>query len=329
MSEETRNVPATRSWRDIPQPVKPRAMSRGGRWRRWRAIAGTTALLALLGGLAAGGWLIVAALQENSPQMPDIAKTVAIRAPELRTTRDGVLDDAWLARTLALPPRVSLMELDLEKLRARVLADGQVLTASLTRQFPDRLIVHVTERTPLARLRIEHAGQPCDFLVARDGVVFAGHGFDPVLLDSLPWLAGVKLATDGGGFRPIARMNMVAQLLTDAQLAAGHLYRTWRIVSLERLDSDDEFEVTTSDHTTIVFSAKGGFIVQLANLDYMMEKLARLPPARARIDLSLGREVPVRIEPLTAALAPVPKAAGGSAPITLFPLSQSPAKREL
>ena len=306
-------------------------MSRGGQWRRVFAAARIGAILAFVGGVAWGGWLVVSALQENSPHMPAVAKSVPVRAPELKTTRDGVLDDAWLARTLALPRSVSLMELDLEQLRARVLSDGQVLTATLTRQFPDRLIVHVTERTPVARIRVEQAARSRDLLVARDGVVFAGSGFEPAMVGSLPWLGGVALTTEAGRFRPIARMDVVAQLLADAQLAADHLYRSWEIVSLARLESDAELEIITRDNSTIVFNAKGGFFVQLAKLDYMLEQLARLGPARMRIDLSLGREVPVR--PLAAAgdnaSSPSPAGAGASRSFLPLPISQSQFKREL
>ncbi len=332
MNQETVNVPAARSWRDISQPVKARAMSRGGKWRRVLQGARVVTVVAVVGGLLWGAWRVSLSLRKTAPQIPTLAKTVPMKAPELRTTRDGVLDAAWLARTLELPSRVSLLELDLERLRARVLADDQVLTASLTRVFPDRLIVQVTERTPVARVRLGLEGQARDLLVARDGVLFAGSGFDPAMIATLPWLAGLTLAPEGAGFRPVPRMNEVARLLTDAQLAAEHLYRTWQNVSLARLDSDNEIEITTRDHTTIVFGAKNAFFVQLANLDYIMERRLKLPGTRARIDLSLGREVPVMIEPLVAATAdakPEP-AQGAMVPFfTAFPDSSLSSKREL
>ena len=115
-----------------------------------------------------------AALQENPRKIPATAKAVPMKPPELKTMRDGVLDDAWLARTLEIPPGASLMELDLEKLQARVLADRQVLTANITRLFPDRLIVQVTERMPIARIRVDLGVVQRDLLVARDGVLFFG-----------------------------------------------------------------------------------------------------------------------------------------------------------
>ena len=65
-------------------------MSRGGRWRRLLAATRIAAVVAFLAGVAWGGWMIFAALQENSAHMPAVAKSVPVRAPELKTTRDGV-----------------------------------------------------------------------------------------------------------------------------------------------------------------------------------------------------------------------------------------------
>lgn len=305
-------------------------MSRGGRWRRTMAGVRLAALGLFVVGFGWGLWMIASTLREKSPRIPEVAKAVPMKAPELRTTRDGVLDDAWLGRTLALPVGASLMELNLEKLRSRLLTDGQVLTANLTRIFPDRLLVTITERTPVARIRAGQEGNSRDWLVARDGVVFAGAGYSEAVLESMPWLAGIALVPEGAGFRPIPRMDVVSRLLTDAQFAAEPLYRMWQVVSMARLDSDNEIEVTMKDNTTVVFGAKGGFFVQLSNLDFMMERISRLPRAKTRIDLSLGREVPVMVEPVAATESKGGREKPVAAPFfKLQPNSQSKNQREL
>jgi hypothetical protein len=331
VTNENINVPVARSWRDISQPVKPRAMSRGGRWRRALAATRATLLVGFIVAAAGAGLWMFGTLAASSP-IPAVAKAGAMKPPELRTTRDGVLDSTWLARTLALPPRASLMELDLEKIRARVLADNQVITANVTRVFPDKLVVTVTERTPVARVRVEANGEPVDLLVARDGIVFSGYGFERALVESLPWLGGIALVADGKNFKPIAGMSVVAQLLADVQFAAAHLYATWQIVSLARLESDREIEVTTKDGSTIVFGATGDYYLQLLRLDTIAERLERLPGARAHIDLSLGREAPVMIEHAAAATDAKgrnAKATESAPKLSLFPPSQSKNKREL
>src|ERR1017187_5407406 len=119
------------------------------------------------------------------------------------------------------------------------------------------------ERAPVARLQAQFADSAGrTLLVARDGVVFAGMGFDAARLDELPWLAGIKLAGTGGRFAPIEGMNVVADLLAQARLEADPRYATWQVVSLARLQSDREIEVRTKPGTVIVFGADGDFALQ-------------------------------------------------------------------
>jgi hypothetical protein len=256
------------------------------------------ARLACIGLLAAiltwGGWIVADSLRQQPQLVPAVAKGVRLRAPELKT--DGVLDEAWLADTLALPAHATLMELDLEHLRARLLADAQVLTATLTRRFPDRLAVHITERAPVARVMAEWGGRRHVLLVARDGAIFAGDNYDPGWLETLPWLGGVAITRGEEGFLPIAGIRPVGDLMAKARIEAEHLYRTWSVISLARLESDNEIEVRTTRGVTAIFNARADFLNQLARLDYMLDQLPTTPGMTGRIDLSLGREVPVRLE---------------------------------
>lgn len=311
-------------------------MSTGGRLRLGLALgrAGGLMLLAVILGWSA--WHVIAAFRANSAAMPAAAKGAPVKHVEIDTSTGGVLDNAWLARTLALPKGISLMELDLGRLRQRVLADGQALTATLTRKFPDRLIVQVSERTPIARIKVATTSGEQVYLVARDGTVYEGSNYDPGMLRTMPWLGGFTLQPLGAGFRPIPHMHVVADLLARAQYEATHLYLTWRVVSLERLELDREIEVTTKDGSHIVFTTKSDFFPQLAKLDNILSHLRdpqRFPnarAARARIDLSLGREVPVMLEPL---LVTAEKPASHAPPLApgfnVFPSSSSKHPREL
>ncbi len=329
MNKETLNAPSSRSWRDIPQPIKPRVMSREGRWRLTLATVRTALVAALVAGVGFGTWKLVRVLEENSTTIPAGAKRVPLRPPELMTDRGGVLDAAWLERTLALPKRTALMELDLGRLRARVLADRQVITANLRRVFPDRLVVEITERLPVARIMAESHGEQRPWLVARDGFLFSGAGYDPAMLETLPWLAGTRLAWDKEGLRPIAGMEAVADLLAQARFEAPHLYEAWRVVSLARLASDREIEVRTVQGFTLVFDADGGFFRQLAKLDHLWDLMANVPATQARIDLSLGKQVPVVLE--VAPLVETPRSAPAvTTPIfSIRPAPPSKTNREL
>jgi hypothetical protein len=279
------------------------------------------AVVALAGGLAWGAWKVAAALAENSRAMPAEARAVPLKALDLKT--DGVLTKAWLQTTLALRPKVSLMELDLNALRARLMATGQVATANLTRRFPDGLDVQITERTPVARVMTEFGGERRPLLVARDGVLFPGAGYDAAMIETLPWLDGVEIKRRAGRLLPLAGMDVVADLLAKARLEAEHLYQTWGVVSLLRLETDREIEVRTREpqQVTIVFAANpqeerlsrdAGFLRQIAKLDYLWDTLSAKPAIRGRIDLSLGWQVPVTLEEIPAPAVPVAPAAPSS-----------------
>jgi cell division septal protein FtsQ len=328
VSKDLINAPTARSWRDIPQPVKPRAMSREGKWRLTTSVLRASAVAAVTVSVAWGTWEVTRALQENPRKMPEAARAVAIKHLELRT--DGVLDHEWLARTLALPKKTSLMELDLQALRLTLLAGGQVNAASLTKHFPDTLKVQIAERSPVVRVMASWRGEQRPVLVARDGVVFDGAGYPEDMLAALPWLDGVKLTRSGENYQPIENMAPVAELLARARLDAEHLYTTWQVVSLARLRSDGEIEVRTKQGTTVVFGVNGDFFQQLAKLSYQWEMLSGAPNPPLKIDLSLGREVSVAFQPITATIggAGLPSAAKSAAGqgFPVFPHSQNKPK---
>ncbi len=271
-----------------------------------------TAMVAVCAVCGWGIWIVAASVRENTHAMPAVAKATPMKRPELRT--DGVLTDAWLVRTLALRPNLSLAEVDLQALRTRLLGEPQVASATLTKHFPDRLIVQIAERSPLARVAVQWMGERHDLLVARDGVIYAGEGYEPSVLNTLPYISGVDIVPQRGGFRPIAGMAAAADLLARARLEAEHLYSTWFSISLARLQTDHRIDVTTTDGRVIYFSTTDDYFRQLAKLDTIYDALAaRSPGAKATIDLTLGSDVPVTVVPLEPA-NPAPAGAPTPAP---------------
>ncbi len=292
MSKDTHILPETRSWREIPQQVRPRAMSGEGRRRLTMAV-----VRALMGACAValvswGAWEMAAVLRESPESMPDAANADKVRSLVLVT--DGVLDKNWLAKTLALPPNATLMGLDLENLRQKALADSQVATAAVVRNFPDTLTVRISERSPVARMMAQSGGEvPKAFMVSRDGVVFAGTGFDPGMVETLPWLDGVRLTRSGKSLAPIEGMKTVSDLLASAKLEAEGLYRTWQVISLARLAADGEIEVHTRDGMKVIFGTREDYLRQIARLDLLVgESTDPTRPLRT-VNLALGSQVPV------------------------------------
>jgi cell division protein FtsQ len=285
-----------RSWREIRQEVTPRAMSRKGRRRQrleWLKIG---LLCVIGGGLAGVTFLIVHTLQNDRSALAAVVRSEPVRDVSVRT--DGTLTHQWAQETLALPKGTTLMELDLPALRDRLQAGGQVRTAVVTRRFPDLLVIVLEERTPVARIQVQEAGSaPRQLFVAKDGVVYDGRYYDPQMVASLPWLDGVRLTRAGQGFAPIANMGAVAELLITAQLQAPNLYRDWTVVSLDRLETQDEIVVKSQEVPEIVFSRREGFFQQVARLDYIVDRVRQTPESGPiqSVDLSLGGQVPVRL----------------------------------
>jgi cell division protein FtsQ len=292
VSNDTHILPETRSWRDIPQQVRPRAMS--GEGRRRMAMGGVRVAIgaAVIAGVAWGAWGITAVLRDNPSAMPEAAKTDRVRSLVLVT--DGVLDKVWLAKTLSIPPDSTLMGLDLNQLRLKVLSDSQVASAAIARNFPDALTVRISERSPVARMMAQADGAaPKMLLVSRDGVAFAGTGFDPAMVETLPWIDGIKITRVGTSLAPIEGMKAVSDLLASAKLEAENLYRTWQVISLARLSADGEIEIHTRDGMKIIFGTKEDYLRQIARLDLLVDASSDPTRPLREVNLALGAQVPV------------------------------------
>ncbi len=312
MNSAVVHSPLPRSWRDIAQPVAPRAMSREGRRRRVRAVAQAGGLVLALAAVTWGGVEVATAWRHDPGTLLTPAGAAPVRNISLRT--DGVLDAAWLRLTLALPPKTNLMALDLPALQRRLRSSGQVQSAELTRVFPDKLLVVLKERAPVARLMAQVGdAPPAQLLVARDGTVFAEVGHAPEFLAGLPFLDGVRLVRAGAGFAPIAGMPAVAGLLDVARANTPELSRGFQVVSLARLESDDLIIVRSDAVREITFGAHADFLRQLAQLDYVLDQTGRGPTAQplGSVNLALGGgQVPVSRAWSVASLRPALPPAG-------------------
>lgn len=284
----TIETPLPRTWRDIPQPITPRAMSREGRRRRVLAAVKAVSVAAAVIGAGWGGAEGFSIWRKNPGALVTPADSAPLRSLIVRS--DGVLGEEWAHEALALPAKARLMALDLEALRGRLLASGQVRQAELARQLPDRLVITLRERAPVARVNARAAGDdaPRALLVARDGTVFAGVGFTAEALARLPFLDGVRLTRVGAGFAPIDGMDKVANLLDAARSSSPALARNFEVISLARLAADDAILVRSGDVGEMVFDARGGFARQIARLELSVATARRrFPDGPLRVDLAV------------------------------------------
>ncbi len=309
-SEPDNQLPPARSWRDIPQEIAPRQMSSVGRRRLTFAGLRTLATIIALVAIGWGGYEIWRTLQINPQRLVAASDDRPVETIALDT--DGVLDLGWVKETMALDPEDGLMELNLFALRSRLTAAGQVRTAVLVREFPTTLNVVLEERSPVVRIKARTRDPEArTFFVASDGTVFSGYGYDAQLERSMPWLGGVRLLRSGEGFEPLDGIDRLADLLGTARGGIPDRYATWRVVSLERMNSDGQILVQSTEVPEIIFGMREDFYSQIARLDLILDetKLRAVPPPRS-IDLSVGAsQVPVafsQIDPVTVSRLPSP-----------------------
>jgi len=310
--------PPARSWRNISQGGAAHVTTKAGRRRRLAAAVRNAALVAVGLGALWAGVEVYLTLEYNPSRLKEPVRAVPLR--QIAFSTDGVLNRAWLDRTLSLPSEASLMTLDLVALERRLLASGQVKIASLRRRFGDNtLVVALQERSPVVRIQVQEGdSSPRLAYVARDGVVYLGEGAGPAGAERLPWLDGVRLRrTPRHDFEPVPGMELVADLLATAQTLAPELSDGWTIVSLSRLAADQEIAVRSRDIPEIVFDAKESFSHQIAKLAYIADSLRRqnLPPMQ-RVNLALGEQVPVEMQAAAPSKAAAPAAARPAAPST-------------
>lgn len=284
-----------RSWKEIDQAVAGRKLSSKGRMRLFTSSANLVLVALLVGAIGWGTWEIRRTVNGGDSTLGSPVARMPVRDVVLIT--DGVLSQEWLAKTLAIPANASLMELDLFALRDRLLKRGQVAAADLRREFPDTLVVSLQERAPVLRAIVQETGVgPRSLLIARDGVVYEGIGYETLMTNALPFLDGVKLSRGPAGFDPVEGMAEVGDMISAAQNNAPHLFRSWRVVSLARLRDYDEIVVRTREIPEIVFNRRKDFTRQLARLDYIVDYTRVQSEAEVRkVDLSIGSQVPVEL----------------------------------
>lgn len=306
--DETTLRPDILSWQDIPQDVKPTLITPYARRRALEWLlhgAGWIAVVVLIGALIYGGlhMLVLGGPDGAGPAAP----SEPVRHVHVET--DGVLDEDWVRAVLALPGNARMLDLRLPELRARIEAHGQVERVILTLAFPDTLAVRLTERAPLFRLRAAKPdGTVADFLVDSQGAVFEGINHDPLRIAALPWLEGARLRRRDGQLQPIPEASEAAAFLARAALAAPHLVRTWRVVSVADLPR----VIVRSDEVREAALETDDLEAQLARLDYILDySRARGGGQIARVDLGTGQQV---------ALAPPPGLHDAAQPANrLFP----------
>ena len=279
------------SWKDIDQTVKPKAMSSTSERRIWMGRLKIAGLVIACAGVLVAALQLASVIEAGPELLTKAGESLPIETIEIET--DGSLEREWLLEYLDIRADENLLSVDLASLKERLERIGQVETAEVERRFPSSLAVTLTEREPIARILAQRAnGEKLLLFVDQSGTVFEGQNIDLSLERSIPFLDGVALRKEGDGYSRIEGIEPLATLLSEARSIAPHIYRRWRVVSLEARD-----RVITRGNAAkeVVFDSRADFRNQLGRLDYILDhyRSARLGNI-GHVDLTLGEQVPVR-----------------------------------
>lgn len=237
--KDTSKVP---SWRDLQQTGDRRSSSKPARARRWlwwgRVVMSVITLAALVAGF-------LAIRHFGSPEGGVVPVEQNVRL-ELDFRTDGVITMPWVQARLEPFLQQDIRTVDVHQIKQQLESVGQIAHAAVAAKFPSQLVVQISERDPVLRVRVRGAnGRPQQLLIARDGHVYEGVGYPAETIRRIPGAAGLKLRQDASGvLLPIEGVDEVAEFLEMARRQIPAIARHWRILNLE--DWNPEFSYRPS-----------------------------------------------------------------------------------
>lgn len=287
----TKTTRKSKSWKDIDQDVRAKSMSSTSFRRMFFARCRKTIIALVAIAAVVGGAKMFLATEDVSSVLTEAGRSLPVKTIE---TASDVLGRDWILNYLDLNrENLNLLSFDLGEMKRRLEDYPQIRSAELARQLPGALFISIEERDPVAKILASDVDRGrITLLVDEAGVVYEGLGYDRKRIGALPSLDGIRLKRKGGRFEPIAGMDVVHDLLSEARMIAPHLYSSWKVVSMEAWPN---IVVKSEFAKEAVFEpSPEGYRRQLAELDYIIDHhKSRSVNRVARVDLTLKSQVPV------------------------------------
>lgn len=162
------------------------------RRHRFFVAARRGAVVLALGAAIALGWAVWSSLGPGWARAR-LSSLRLFRIETMEVSGNRTLTSATVLATAGLRTDASLIGLDLEAARARLVAHPRVREAGLRRRFPGTLVVEIVERVPCAIVRADR-----DYLVDAEGAIVAeaaaGTRSDLPVLKGIEAVAGALTA---------------------------------------------------------------------------------------------------------------------------------------
>ena len=290
----------TQTWRGLDGGSK-RTRVNSSQSRKRRQVQALKLLAASLVGVLFISGVVWAIVAFNGREEPIQITTPSKPVERVLFDTNGVLPPSWLGTVVKLRRDTAMMEIDIHSMKQQLEAHGQVKSASIERQFPNALKIHLKEHEPILRMRVMGANEQAEVrIISREGTIYKGIGYPRATLNKLPFV--LPYQHPEGGISPMRGIDQVADLLEETRRTQSNFYKTWKLVSLKHYSGNPELpgqviEVRTSMVPRIIFGFNTSFAQQLDRLAVILNYVqSRGNPAIKRIDLTLPKDAAVQFE---------------------------------
>lgn len=254
--------------------------------RSQRTMLGLVIFVLLLA-LGWGGWKLVevGGRQFFSANPQFILRQVDVQNTGSLLSRDEILFHAGVGKGK------NLFEIDLKTLRSNLALLPEIKKVEVTRQLPDRLIIRVEERIPVARVTAQKGLEWETYAIDQDGFIMSPNK-TPVdgANEEMPLITGAK----------VSDLRVGSPVNSPEVFLALELIKRCEVSTLNAFLNIENIDVSRSH--MLVVSTSDGMRVKVG-LEFMDQNLRRLEyilnDARQRglsvatADLTVDRDVPV------------------------------------
>jgi cell division septal protein FtsQ len=286
-ADDIDNIPLTEDVEAEPEsPYRRRAKAvpvRRGRLARMKHLLKWSLWLVLvLPPMGYGGYRL-AAFGASSPHFALTSADDVLLTGNRYVSREEAMNALGLPAAGKLQSGMNIFKVSMEEKRKQLESIPWVLRATLTRAYPNRLAVHIEERTPVAFVNVGGRVK----LVDGEGVLLekperAAFNF--------PVLTGLDAAN--GRPERAARLGLYAAFLQEAgQEAVGS---GWMISEVDLADDDDLKAMLARGHETLqLHFGRENFAERFRNFLTLLPELRRVGRRIDSIDLRYGNQIVV------------------------------------
>lgn len=215
--------------------------------------------------------------------------------PRASVTGCVYLGEAEVRRAAGLDRPTDFLRADLERARARLLKAPRIEAATIGRAFPRRIVIHVTERSPVA--------------IVRGGRLFETDARGVILpplvsgvMPDVPVVSGVRIADARPG-RRIEDARFLRALRHLEALARPEVGLPNPVSQVDVSDEDRTVVTLAPDGIDVILPAEPPRLRTLSALRVVLGDLATRGQSASTIDLTSDQVIAVRPVPAAAAAA--------------------------